>query len=206
MNAGLSNLATLKAHLLAPALAVSTDYDARITAVGQSVLGLFEQHTGRVFGYAAPDVVILPGRWSTIILERLPIQAITTIEARESEADEWVTQTDQVDYHSAKSGVVKFFAALTGHTGQIRVTYTGGLWWEPLEPTELAYPTTMPAGATAIPPALQAAWLLQCEHVWRQLDKLGTSITEATPAQALPPINLIPAVERQLAAWRIYQL
>jgi hypothetical protein len=206
MNAGLSNLATLKAHLLAPALAASTDYDARIATVGQAVLGLFEQHTGRIFAYAAGEAVILSGRWSIFILERLPIQTITTIEARESEGDDWVTQTEGLDYFSAKSGVVKLSAQLTAGTGQIRVTYTGGFWWEQLEPTDFAYPSTMPTGATPLPPALQAAWLLQCEHTWRQLDKLGTAITEAPPAQALPPINLIPAVERQLAAWRVYSL
>mgnify|MGYP001251442310 CR=1 FL=1 len=206
MNAGLSNLATLKAHLLTPALAASPDYDARLATVGQAVLGLFEEYTGRIFAHAVDATVILPGRWSIFIIERLPLQAVTKLEARETSADAWVEQLVAPEYYGAQSGVVKLQEPLTGPTGQIRVTFTGGFWWEQLEPTDLAYPSAMPTGATALPPALQAAWLLQCDHVWRQLDKLGTSIAEPTATQPLPPINLVPAVERQLAAWRVYAL
>jgi hypothetical protein len=41
MNAGFSNLITLKKNVLAPALVASTDFDARLTAIGLGVAKSF---------------------------------------------------------------------------------------------------------------------------------------------------------------------
>lgn len=206
MNAGLSNLTTLKAHLLTPALAASTDYDARIATVGAAMLGLIEQHTGRRIARKVGDTLTLPGGRTVFVLPRLPVETITAIEYREKSADAWTDCLADLDYYDAESGVVHLTQPPVSRSGQIRVTWTGGYWFEPLEPAASGYPTTMPDGATALPAELQAAWLLQCGHAWRVIDQLGTAIAEEPAKAAFPPIDLVLAVAQQLARWRVYTL
>lgn len=207
MTAGLSNLATLKAHLLTPALAASSDYDARIAAVGAAMLGLIEQHTGRRIARKVGDTLALPGGRTVFVLPRLPIEQITALEAREELAEPWTDCLSALDYYDPESGVVRLTQPPGTRRGQLRVTWTGGYWFEQLEPANTGYPTTMPEGATALPAELQAAWLLQCGHAWRVIDQLGTAIAEE-PAKAadLPQIDLLPAVAKSLARWRVFTL
>lgn len=77
----------------------------------------------------------------------------------------------------------------------------------------LALPATvgealaLPEGATALPADLKLAWLLQCEHLWRLRDPLGTAIaSEETQSPALPAAQLVPEVERTLKTYRRYAL
>lgn len=206
MNAGLSNLATLKAHLLTPALAASTDYDARIATVGAAMLGLFEQHTGRRITRKVGDTLTLPGGRTVFVLPRLPVESISAIEYREKSSDAWTACTEDLDYYDAESGVVHLTQPPVSNRGQLRVTWTGGYWFEQAEPADSGYPTTMPEGATALPAELQAAWLLQCAHAWRVIDQLGTAISEEPAKAALPQIDLVLSVAQQLARWRVYTL
>lgn len=65
----------------------------------------------------------------------------------------------------------------------------------------------LPAGATARPSDLALAWLLQCEHVWQQRDKLGVSIGEKrTTDSAIAKISLLEPVLEILRGYARYTL
>ena len=60
----------------------------------------------------------------------------------------------------------------------------------------------IPSTATLIPGDLQLAWLLQCQHVWSQRDKLGLSLAEKPEAAApLATLDLVPQVRAALRPW-----
>ena len=201
----LSNLATLKAHLLTPALVAATDYDARIRAVGQSVLGQMEAYTGRRFLRAVSEQLVLPGGQNVLVLSRLPIESIASVETRERDGDDWVVQSDGLDAYNPISGVVHLAHIWGDARSQLRITVTAGFWFEPLEPTASGYPSAAPSGCYPLPDELRAAWLLQCGLVWRTIDKLGTAIAQETESAPASP-ELLPQVRATLNRYRLYAL
>jgi hypothetical protein len=201
----LSNLATLKAHLLTPSLVAATDYDARIRAVGQSVLGQMEAYTGRRFGRAVSEQLVLPGGQNVLVLSRLPIESIASVETREREGDAWVVQADGLDSYNPISGVVYLSHIWGDARTHLRLTVTAGFWFESLEPTAAGYPSAAPSGCYPLHDELRAAWLLQCGLVWRTIDKLGAAIAkEGDDAPATP--ELLPQVRATLNRYRLYAL
>jgi hypothetical protein len=206
MNAGLSNLATLKAWLLPESLRAATDYDAQILAIGLGIAGQLESFCNRKFARVEDATCETSANRSHVSLDRFPIEQVTTIEVRESLADGWVDQgtiNEVVENISAEAGLVGFGVALSAlPTSRLRVTFTGGFFWEQLEPDDVGYPTAQPDGSTALDDTVRLAWLLQCEHVWAQRDKLGLAIGKAASeiyGGALAKIELLPAVREKLA-------
>lgn len=201
MNAGLANLATLKAFLLPAALRSGTDDDATITAIGLGVAGLIEQACGRTLLRAAGVVDIFGADRAQFLLSRFPVEAVTEFALKSTEAAGFVVQT-LATYPLAidlANGIVTLGGDAGAYYEQLRVTYTGGYWWEVKEPTDNGYPTTQPAGSTALPAELRLAWLLQCQHVWASIDKLGTAIADQPGASsALDSLQLSPVVKQML--------
>lgn len=197
MNAGLSNLATLKTHLLAD-LSASTDYDDRIAALGQLVAGQLEQHCNRRWERTVGATYTVPSDAVVYVLDRLPIETITTVEGRDRQSDSWVDETTALEHYNPWSGVVHLSTYLGDHKSQVRFTYTGGYWWDTSEDDS----GSLPSGATALPADLRGAWLMQCEHLWRHADKLGLAIgepSESTPG--LETVQLIPTVRQALTRY-----
>lgn len=68
----------------------------------------------------------------------------------------------------------------------------------------------LPEGATELPHELKVAWFLQCEHIWRLRDKLGTSVAEsartAADMAALTSLQVLPSVQAILASHRRFAL
>ena len=90
---------------------------------------------------------------------------------------------------------------------QVKAIWDGGYWFEPLEPDDDAYPSTAPVGAVLLPDDLKAAFLLQCEEVWAQRDKLGSGIIDKPGAQSgLSKLELAPLVKMVLQTHIRYQL
>lgn len=200
MNAGLSNLAMLKAWLLPAAMRDGTDYDQDIRTIGLGVAAQLERALNRKLEYSADTTDIVTGGRESIVLMRYPVVAIASVETRVGVDDDWTLESDVIEHWNASSGVVRFAGAL-GHSEltQLRITYTGGYWWEQLEADDEGYPSEKPEGATEIDGDIRLAWLLQCEHVWGQRDKLGLKISErpsSTPA--LVQLALLPAVREHL--------
>jgi len=202
MNLGLGNLSTLKTHLLTAALVSGTDYDTPIANLGKGVAALMEKRCNRVFGRVAADTFEFSADRSHIVLPRYPIEEITKVELRDTLTDGYVDQgavNDNILNLSESAGLVRFNGIFGSSDSRIRLTYTGGYFFETLEPADVGYPTAVPTGSTALPNDLFFAWLFQCEYVWSQRDKLGLSIAEkaSTPAAAAG-VDLVPLVERTL--------
>ena len=208
MNAGFSSLTALKAQLLSQSLRSRTDFDAQLLALGLGVTGAIETFCNRKFARVAGDIAIMTGGRASIILPRYPIEAITALDVRDTITAGWTDSLTSLDTYNPESGTVYFSAAIMG--AQIRVTYTGGFFWETKEPTEGGYPTALPGGATALPAAVITAWHLQCQAIWNAKDKLGTQIIKEPASQggtaAATNIELIPAVKQMLAGEVRYAL
>lgn len=194
MNSGFSSLTALKAQLLNESLRADTTYDALILAVGLGVAAKFEGVCNRKFTRTVGAIFSTTGGRASLIVPRYPIEAITALDVRDTLAAGWVDSLASLETYNAESGTVTLSTTLD--CNQIRVTYTGGLWWDTTEDAS----GTLPAGATALPDSLRTAWLLQCEHVWGRRDKLGLSITrtEDKPAPGLADLDLIPLVQSML--------
>jgi hypothetical protein len=92
---------------------------------------------------------------------------------------------------------------LGGSKTLLRITYTGGYWYNTSEEVV----EEMPVGATALPDDLQVAWLLQIQHLWALRDKLGIGI-KADPGteSKLADYELLPSVERVLLGYKLFNL
>lgn len=215
MNAGLSNLATLKAWLLPAAMVAGTDYDAQILTIGKGVATQLEKHCNRQFLRTVGATFECEADRLHVVLPRFPVEVITTIEQRDSLADGWVAQTinDLVENQDLEKGML-FFGAMPGfYPSRLRLTYTGGYWFDLLEPDAMGYPTAQPSGSAAVPPDLLHAWLLLSESVWKTHDKLGLAIAEKPGAGggallglSLPGLDIPSVVQKILQPYIRYTL
>jgi hypothetical protein len=191
MNAGFSNLFTLKANLLAEANAAGTDYDAVITALGLGVAGQFQKICNRGFGRVVGQQEVFGADRVEFLLSSYPVEPpITLVEYKADEPTGWVEQNQSNSPDNVDNLIIKSLDAANGiisfdddqdcgpYWAQMRFTYTSGYFWEQLEPNDPAYPTMMPATATPLPDSLQLAWLLQCRNIWNTMDKLGLTLVE----------------------------
>jgi hypothetical protein len=207
MNAGLSNLFTLKSWLLPEAMVAGTDYDVLIATIGKGVAAALEQHCNRRFLRIEGDVFECAADRMHIGLPRFPLEVLTTIEQRDTLSEGWVAKVinDFVENQANDSGLVWFTSIAGTYPSRLRFTYTGGYWFDLLEPADMGFPTTQPAGSTAVPPDLLAAWLLLCENIWKTHDKLGLSIGEKAGAGggsllglSLAGLDIPPIVQAKL--------
>jgi hypothetical protein len=181
VNAGLSNLATLKSWLLPSGMVEGTDYDAQILAIGLGIAGQLEEFCNRKFARVEDDTFEVSADREHVVLPRYPIEEVSALELREDLATGWVDQGEisvALRQIYAKSGLVEIGVALGTTEALLRFTYSGGYHWEQLEPDDDGFPTALPEGATTLPDNLLLAWKLQCEWVWNKRDKLGLSIGE----------------------------
>ena len=94
-----------------------------------------------------------------------------------------------------------------GEGSRLRFTYTGGYFWEQLEPTDEGYPTARPDGAALVPDNLLIAWRLQCEFIWGQRDKLGLQIADKPAIDgAVAKIRLLDSVRELLVPFTRFTL
>lgn len=180
MNAGLSNLATLKGHLLAERLRAGVTFDEQILALGLGVAAAIERFCDRRLGRVVGDTWETPcGYRTSFVLIRYPLEEITAIDLRTARGDSWESQDidSLVAQELKESGLVTFHGPIGWASSNVRFTFTGGYWWDTTEDGS----GSQPAGSTVLPADLQYAWLLHCQDVWNRRDNLGTSLT-AKPA------------------------
>ena len=212
MNAGFSNLATLKAHLLPASLRSGTDFDTALQAIGKGVAVAFENYCNRRFQRQAAAEQIFSADYAHFSLERYPVESISAIALKTSETEGFVAQTinDFVQTIKNSTGMVYLLDDAGPFYAQVKFTYTGGYWWRVAEPTDQDYSSdTLPTGATALPDDLKLAWLNQCEVIWKSRDNLGTTLIDDA-AQSKPvtlaDLKLSPDVQRILDDYRRVQL
>jgi hypothetical protein len=215
MNAGFSNLYSLKTQLLAPALVAATDFDARITALGLGVAAAMENYCNRKFTRQADDQYIASADRAEFTLPRYPLESVSLIELKTSEADGWQTFDKApwaiVQTFDLPSGLVRLPNDAGKYFAQVRFTYTGGFWWEQKEPADNGYPTTQPAGSNALPNDLQLAFYLQCKSTWESFDKIGDKISEVGSGSqfvtgTLANLQLVPVVKQMLGQFIRWQI
>lgn len=212
MNAGLCNLATLRRHLLTGGLASETRFDDTIRDLGLGIAAMFEQRTGRRFAYLAGDTITVTGDRSHFIVPRYPITEVTKVEIRSSDAEAWAQQTGQPWRTNPDSGVLHFGGELGGFDTYVQVTWSGGYWWETLEPDEAGYPSAEPhADAAALPADLLSAFLLHARSVWQTLDKTGADLLRTGSSSqfvtgSIGTLDLSPQVLATLNHYRRYSL
>lgn len=197
MNAGLANLTSLKAYVLALSLRQRNDWDAALTIIGQGVAAAFERYCDRKFARTVGQVDVFGADRCQFLLSRFPVEPpVTTVEFKQDEPTGWVVQTGAtgmaIQALDALAGIVYFPDGVDcgDYFSQMRFTYTGGYFWEQLEPTDDAYPTAQPPGSTALPADLLLAWYMQCAEIWKLKDKLGKGITDEEKVQRISIANL----------------
>jgi hypothetical protein len=162
MNAGFSNLAFLKSRLLLAADAEGTSYDDAVAALGLGVVGLFEALTDRKFERVENDIWEASATRRFSVVPRYPIEEVSKVELRTDMQSGFIEQVGLPQNFNPQAGIV-YFGFAPGYDGcTVRVTYTGGFWWD----TEEDNSGTMPDGATLIPQGLVQAWVLACKFLW----------------------------------------
>lgn len=210
MDLGLANLVTLKRHLLAPDLRSRTTWDDVIADVGKGVAAHFERYCNRLWKRTAGETDIFTGDRQTWILRRYPVESISALDLRDDLNTGWLTMgtvASVVANWSAASGLVDFGEQQADAQALIRITYTGGYWYDEAETGD----TTPPAGSTAVPAHLKEAWLLQCRKVWEVIDPLGGGLAKGGAnvqlvGLSMAGLELIPQVKQMLQPERRYAI
>ena len=154
---------------------------------------------------AKPKISTISGKQANIVIgDKIPVESQTTTNGT-------INQYRVIRALDAATGIIYFREEIDcgGYWAQMRFTYTGGYFWETLEPADGNYPTTMPSTATALPADLQLAWFLQVAEVWKKKDKLGQGIaTDDDKGGRINPANLeeqfLPEVKSILSQYIRY--
>jgi len=202
MNIGLGNLIELKRHLLPASHVAGAAYDAPVIAVGKGVAAAFERRCNRKFSRVVGDLMTLPGDREMVYVSRYPLEVVSKVELQSNATTGFVEVVEAVSNFNAASGLVYFGSQMGNWSDVIRVTYTGGYWFDIDELGE----TAMPEGATAVPDDLKLAWYLQCRRVWESLDKQGARLAAIGSAGAgsLMDLSLVPEVSEILLRYVRY--
>ena len=210
MNAGLANLDTLKRHLLpSNTMAGDTRFDAVFVDLGQGIAEDFENFCNRKFARAAGCQDTFQCDRASFVLSRYPVESITAVELKLKDVDGWTAQeAGYIQSSSPESGLVYLPEPPDAgpYWGQVRFTYTGGYWFETLDPDEAGYPSAQPAGSAALPKGLRLAWLNHCRQVWNAYDKLGVGLLDKPDAQTvIGKLDYSASVKRTLANYLLMQ-
>jgi hypothetical protein len=203
MNAGFSSLKELKAALLAEVLRDGVEYDDALTTIGLGVVVQFEKFCNRAFIRTVADTAKFSAARETYTLPRYPVEEVTAIAIQSDYATGWVAESlGLIANVNLMSGVVRFGGVLGTDLDQVRLTYTGGYFWNTNEDSTDALPT----GATALPADLKLAWIEQCKKIWEVYDPLGTGLGKTATESLLTNLELLPTVKQTLTPHVRYQL
>ena len=203
MNAGFSSLTVLKQHLLPGTWSEVTSEDAAITALGLGVAELFAGHCGRAFERAVDAVEKHPTGAGYLQLRRFPVEEVGDVELQGSFGAAWEDALSSVARVDEKSGVMVMVCPFA-EGGTLRVTLTGGFWWDTSEDAS----GTLPAGATELPVVIRFAWLMQCSALWArgQMDAVKAGLASGNLGALSALINeaeILPVVKTMLEPYRV---
>ena len=166
---GLGTLGQLKRFLLSTSIVAETAHDEAITALGKGVAGLIDRHCNRTFKRGADITEDFRGGTDLVLLARYPVEAITGVGLKSAGESTFTAQSSTVDTVALDSGVLLLTGAIGSERDQLRVTYTGGYWYDNTDDGS----GTMPAEAALLPADVKMVWLNECQHVWEAADRLG---------------------------------
>lgn len=202
MNAGLSNLRTLKSHLLPQSWETENELDDLIADLGLGVAAMMEEYCGgRKFRRVVDDTFEQAADSRLVQLPRFPVEGTPTLAVRSAGESTWEDEDDAFDQVAEASGLLYLSVQLGTDRDRVRVTYTGGYWWDETEDNS----DTLPAEATALPAALKLAWLQQCKHVFAQSEALfRRAVSEAQAKPEVASVELLPSVKQALRPFSIF--
>lgn len=206
MDLGLGNLVELKRHLLAAGLVTGTTYDTVVTAIGKGVAMSFDCYCNRKFARLVGDVEIFSADRTHYFLRRAPVESVSAVALQDDTVSGWQAQTvnDVIINREDASGQIIFGTVLGVEMTKVKVTYTGGFWYDTTEDAT----GVQPSGSTLLPQDVKLAWLLQCQQIWNSRDKLGSSIA-ASPTDGqvdMGGLELIPQARMILDRYKRYQM
>lgn len=205
MNLGLGNLITLKRWLVPGNAHADTAFNDALQTLGNGIARQLEKHCDRKFERTVGAQDVMTGDQTVFTLKRYPVEELTLLESRTRRGEPWVANTEAVVGLNEQSGLVQLSARQTDAYGLIRITYTGGYWYDTTEDGT----GVLPNGATPLPEDLRLAWLQQCAHCWERRQKLGiplANIEDGTRTSALLELDLLPQVKRLLQPYIRMQL
>lgn len=222
MDLGLGNFADVKGFVLPQALQNDASYDSVLQVIARGVAERFQSYCNRKFARVVGDVCRFTANRTHYYLPRYPFETVTKLEMRATAQDPWVDITDTIIQMDETIGLIDFFVTMADATSLMQCTYTGGFWYETLEPTDAdgnpteGYPSVKPESAIAlIDPvkgalSLQQAWLMQVLHEFEVKDRLlPTGLSDGAKthvASRIEQMQLLPEVENLLAQYRRYQI
>lgn len=176
MDAGFSSLTRLKELVLPLELRSDAQWDEDLASIGRGVVRRFAQHCNRQWPYTVGSVYQTSAEREYVVVPHLPLVAVTAL-ARSTclvaGAQSWeaLDLEDEIRAITPSCGIVEFGRVMGSYSASIRVTYTGGYWWDTTEDGT----GTMPELATALPDDLAEAWVAQCQAIIRQRAILTTN-------------------------------
>jgi hypothetical protein len=173
-----------------------------VRLIGLGVAALFDKACNRGLKRVENQTETFTANREHWYLRRSPVESVASLEQKYSEAEGWVALSagELIRYRDDESGLLWFSTnQADDRESMLRVTYTGGHWFDDTE-NETG---DMPAGAAALPDDVKLAWLLQCQHVWNERDKFGAAITDKAGQQSkLSALALVPEVLDILKSYR----
>jgi len=210
MNLGLGNLDDLKQFILAEAIREQTDKDAVLQVIGKGVAASFERYCNRWFDRVDGAVDTFTADRDTWNLSRSPVEEISSVQTKSSDAEGWVAQEGLVQMSILDRGFLDFGGLVADYRTHVRVTYVGGFYFETLEPADEGYPTEQPEGSTPVPADLKYVWLCQCQAVFEAKDHLLPKGISADGATTIPmnlkDVPMLPQVVEILNTYRRFQI
>ncbi len=226
MDLGLGNLDTVRKYVLPATMQQDTQWDSVIAAIALGVARRLESYCNRKFGRFENDVAQFNSNRSMYILPRYPIETITSLSLRATSTDPWQDVSELILQEDVFDGMLYFGTFIAESIVMMRAIYTGGWFYETLEPTDEGYPTAQPGGAydpvenedgsfALLDPRfgaadLQQAWLMQILHEFELKDRLlPTGLANEKRKAAnwrLEETQLLPEVQSVVNAYRRFQV
>lgn len=160
---------------------------------------LFESYCHRSFERSTTATDEFGADEREVSLSRTPVESVTAIALKSTEAEGWVDQSPLPDFLLRKKCILTLAAQLGTRDELGRVTYTGGYVLPGTEPTE---------GQTALPKAIEQACIEQVAYWYQNRSRLGfTGIAAEGGSVSLhPKLELLPIVKWTLDGYRRFTL
>jgi hypothetical protein len=170
-----------------------TEDDVLLTGMLAHCSGRFDLECNRTFARGAGVTEEFEGNGTELRPARCPVEAVSLLELKTTEADGWVAQTG-VDYLIRRGCVVSLGGALGSEKSQVRMTYSGGY----VLPGD-----TAEAGQTELPAELEQACVEQVVYWYQRRNQLGlTSVSgEGGSISSFSSLDLLPHVKAVLAKY-----
>lgn len=195
MSLYISTLAEMKAEL-----GISdAENDNELTRRMEGLQTRFEEHLQRALARSVNAEELLDGGVYMLLLNRFPVESITSIHV---DADqEWTAESliDSDDYRLDKLRGRVWYGTSGSNPWpagrqNVRAVYTGGY---------VAAGTSAGAGQTAMPEAIRTAFWMQLGFEWRNRRGLGAeSVASQGTSVSLPRGRFLREVEEALATYR----